>query len=355
MCGIAGVIRYGKTPITEEQIALLLVGNEHRGADATGIALQDFRGDVHILKADCPAWKFVKGKEYEDFIKKHLGEQTRVALMHTRGASQGNPRDGENNHPLYNGVSAVIHNGSIKNDDTLFKTMQLDRKAAADTDIIRAIVDKWGITPEGITNLNRMTGSMASAAVHPKYPGKVLLMRSGAPMTIASTPDQLLFASEKNTLHHALRPYVTRFGIPFQVHNTHPAFSVFPDHTAWILGEKGKEGHFHCKTLDGQYHEPWRKTYEEYSQRQEKFNREHEAKKFQVIDKRRPVIRGFMAAPASGDQIDLAWCTKCSRDWTIPAGADPTQFECNKANPIPGCGNKLVALPQNIEVVKNIH
>lgn len=313
------------------------------------MALQDEDGTVHVLKMDILAWRFVSSKEYDDFITKNLTDKTRVALLHTRGASQGTPRDMANNHPLYAGCGAVIHNGAIKNDHQLFGQLHLDRKADVDTDIIRAIVDKFGITTEAVNNLNRMSGSMASAAVHPNYPGKVLIMRSGAPLTLGSTKDMLMFASEKNTLHRAMRPCVERFGIPFQVHSSWTAFSPFPDHTAWILGDKGKEGHYHCKTLDGTYHEPWRRTYEDYGIRQERWNRESEAAKFRVEveieekDKKKRKGKNHMAAPVEPVE---AYCPNCKRDWVVPSGGDPYKFVCTKNNPNPGCGQRLAHKPK---------
>lgn len=335
---------------------MLLVGNEHRGNDATGMAVQLNSGHVHVLKSDIPAWKFVAHDMYKSFIEKHL-PNTRAVILHTRGASQGNPRDNNNNHPMFAGKAAVIHNGAIRNDHSLFTTLNLERKADTDTDIIRAIVDKYGITKEGVDNLNKMSGSMASAVFHPDFPGKMLLMRSGAPMTLGSTQDLFMFASEKNTLHRCMRPMVERFGVPFQVHSSWTAFAPMPDHTAWIMGDKGRESHHYLKTLDGQYNEPWRKTYEEYSSRQERFDREwkqkQEAGKVQVTDRRSgKKLKGHVAAMSEGE---FAWCARCNREWVIPIGADVKNFSCNKLNVKPGCGGDLIELPEQVKIARSVN
>ena len=61
MCGIAGIRKFGGTPITGEEIVLLLCSIEHRGQHATGIALENPDG-IHVFKAPEPAWKFTKSE-----------------------------------------------------------------------------------------------------------------------------------------------------------------------------------------------------------------------------------------------------------------------------------------------------
>src|SRR5690348_7450697 len=107
MCGIAGIRRFGSEPITEEQVALLLMAMEHRGNDATGILAQQPDGSVATAKEDVPAWKFCSGATFENFIGEHLKPDTICVLLHTRAATQGSPRDMKNNHPLFNGKVGV--------------------------------------------------------------------------------------------------------------------------------------------------------------------------------------------------------------------------------------------------------
>lgn len=319
MCGIAGIVKWGKLPISEEQIAMLLVDNEHRGNDASGIALQQQDGSINILKKDTPGWTLVCTEEYKKFIKEHLKADTQTALLHTRGASQGNPRDNNNNHPMYAGLSAIIHNGVIRNDHQMFDQLRLERKAETDSDIIRAVVDDRGITPAAINDLSRANGSGAIAAVHPEYPGKLLLIRSGNPLTLASNEDFFFFSSEKTTLHKACRPFVKRMGIWFQSQKTNVDFTNMVNDTGWIIGPKGLESHTPCKICVGAYVEPWRKTYEEYGKRQAKW------------DSR---INGF-----TEDTMKPAWCYKCKREWYIPIKGMYSQYTCDTDNG--GCGQML--------------
>ena len=105
----------------------------------------------------------------------NLEPDTVQVLVHTRAATKGSPRQNVNNHPMYAGSAAVVHNGVISNDDELFKTLKLDRKAETDSDILRAIVDEHGITPEGIEVLGKVKGSAAIACLSPDFPNKMLI------------------------------------------------------------------------------------------------------------------------------------------------------------------------------------
>lgn len=300
------------------------MGNEHRGNDASGIAIQQKDGSLNILKKDCPGWQLVTSDEYTKFIKEHLHADSRGVIVHARGASQGNPRDNNNNHPMYAGVSAVIHNGVIRNDNDMFNILKLDRKAATDSDIIRAIVDRFGVTEQAVKTLGKLSGSGAIAAFDPRYPGKLLLVRSGNPLTLASNDDFLYFSSEKATLHKACRPFVKRLGLWFHSQKTNVDFSTMANNTAYIIGKKGLEVRGECKICTGEYHEPWRKTYEEYGKRQEKWDNMAQVKPVGVSDT---------------TTMKSAYCYQCKKNWVIPKDALYSNYSCNKAEG--GCGGCL--------------
>ena len=247
MCGIAFIKRYGEEPITVDQIRWLLLSLEERGTHASGVALM--KGDeIEVYKADEPASEFVTSKAFESFIEKHLHEDTDIMTCHTRWVTQGDPRFNKNNHPMWNGVSAVVHNGCISNDDYLFSELKLERSCDTDSDIIRAIVDAEGIERGTIKTLNKLSGSCAAAIISRAHPGKLLVLRSGSPLFMAATEGQLLGASTKDALHLATRPWISRFGDYFQDNRTPAAFAAVPDNTARIYGPTGKEWHDQFKS-----------------------------------------------------------------------------------------------------------
>jgi asparagine synthetase B (glutamine-hydrolysing) len=306
LCGIAGIRKYGEKPIEEYMIRLLLTGLEHRGNDATGIALQNKKGDVYTLKQDVPAWSFVTSHAYEEWIEEHLNADAESVILHARAATKGSPRIAKNNHPLFNGCAAIVHNGKIENDDAVFSKLKLDRAADTDTDIVRAIIDRFGITPKAIEMLNEIRGSAAIAALSPEHPGKMLVGRSGSPLSLGSTDDFLFFASEKNTIHRAMKPVKERFGIMFQQQSLEMAFGPYPDNTLWILGPDGKEFHGELKSFWGTYKDPIRRVYVDYKQRQDDWTKKA-TPGVSVRTSYPPVL-----PKQDGDKILLS-CPKCQK------------------------------------------
>jgi asparagine synthetase B (glutamine-hydrolysing) len=331
MCGIAGIVRYGKMPILEEQISLLLVGNEHRGNDAAGLALSQADGTILVCKTDDPAWKFVKSEMYKKFIEEHLHDSTWAALCHTRAATKGNPRDNRNNHPIYAGLSAIIHNGILRNDDELFHKMSLGREAESDSDILRAILDKYGFTKKGCEALAEVNGSAAGAAFHIKYPGHILLFRSGAPMSLGSTGDYFMFASEKKTIYRAFRPYIQRWGMWFQMERANAAFAPMHEDTIWILGPKGYQAHHIFKAITGNYNDSSRQVYDGYKSRQSRFNLFSTRKTAE--EKNNPAIQSKTPV----DCIEVV-CQKCNKDDMVIPKEDKLEDYCCKYS---GCRGKL--------------
>jgi hypothetical protein len=337
MCGQAGVIKYGDKPIPEELVSLLLTGNEHRGNDATGMAILQADGSVDVFKDDEPAWKFVTSDEYKKWTEEFLVDDSWAVILHTRGATQGSPRDNKNNHPMYKGQGAIVHNGMIHNDDSLFFQMKFERGAETDSDLIRAFVDKFGITKDCIKEMNKIVGSMAGSAIHPDFPNRVLLYRSGSPMTLGSNEDFFVWSSEKNTIHRAMRPWLLRFGTYFQEQRPDIAFAPFPDDTAWIMSKDGLEFHDRLKTLRTTYQEPFRKTYEQYHERNTRWDNEE-------LRKKNVTQLASSTTSSSSKKWDKGYCIRCKRYWMIPKGEQPHNFRCEVGKK-KGCGDLLSELP----------
>lgn len=303
MCGIAGVRKFGSEPITQDQITILLCANERRGNHATGLALQNASGEIFVLKEDEPAWKFVSSKRYQDFLSEHLSEDTITFLGHTRLATKGDPNDNDNNHPLFTGNTAVVHNGCISNDDELFREHKYPRSGQVDSDILRAILDEKGFTKEGISALKKVNGSVALAAVSTKFPGKLILGRSGSPLVLASTPHQLVWSSEKAAIHMAMRPLTWRFGFPMQPNRTDLAWMTMNNESVYLLGDlrRGEDGAFENAL---EWHEGF-KTANYYT-----------APQYKVHDNYRNARKRWDYRD-DGKKPKAAWCTKCETWITI--------------------------------------
>lgn len=249
MCGIAGFYRMNpKVRIRDWQITMAANCLEYRGNDATGVALMDMKGKIRVLKNNDPAWKFTAGKEYKKFLADHLTEDTRIVLIHTRKWTKGSPYKNENNHPMFDGHGAIVHNGWVQNDDGLFTANKgkpgWKRSCETDSDAIRAVLDcAGGISKDTIKSMNLIEGVAAVGAIHPATPDKLLLLRDQNPIVIGATRDILMFASDKTTIHKSLKPWVRLHNIWMQVHAPDLSFVPMPNETGWIIGPDGFEAH----------------------------------------------------------------------------------------------------------------
>lgn len=234
MCGIAGVKRYGNEPISLSEIETLLCSLEIRGNHASGIAIQN-GADIVIHKMALPAWGFIKDPATIAFMKDHLAEDTDTVLLHTRFATVGNPNVNDNNHPMFDGKVALVHNGGIRNADTLFTDTKLPRYAATDSDILRALIAEHGFTASATRQLARCMGSAAIAAVSSDYPGQLFLGRSGNPLVVAHANDKLYFSSTLQSIQRAVRPWERHHGLFMRGPSRNFSYNFLHDHTAYIL------------------------------------------------------------------------------------------------------------------------
>jgi asparagine synthetase B (glutamine-hydrolysing) len=251
MCGIGGFYRYGDTPIDIEEAKSLLVQLEKRGTHATGLAVMYDNGDTVVYKKPVPAWQLVSEDDFDKFAAEHWRPDARIVLLHTRWFTVGNPNNNENNHPIHDGKGAIVHNGAVSNHHNQYHTLDIKRgKAETDSDVYRAIVDKHGITPEAVRTFDRLWGASAIAAIHPEYPGKMIVGRSGKPLVFGWNPKTKMFAfaSEKDILYMATKPVEAALGFFFGSNKTDYLFWTPPPDTAFIIGPGGKEWHGKMKT-----------------------------------------------------------------------------------------------------------
>jgi predicted glutamine amidotransferase/uncharacterized protein YbaR (Trm112 family) len=240
VCGICGIRRFGPEPISAEQLRVLLIGNERRGNQATGVAFQQMDGSVQVYKNDEPATRFVADPGFSKFLEEYLREDTLTVLGHTRAATKGHPSKNKNNHPMWDGKVALVHNGMVSNDDFLFGDLKYERSAETDSDIFRAILSANGLTTKAANVLNRICGSAAIAAVSTEYPGKLLLARSGNPIVLAtSDAHQLVWSSEKQPIYDSMRPWNRKPpGYWFRKGRADYDFANFPNESLWLISDK---------------------------------------------------------------------------------------------------------------------
>lgn len=298
MCGIAGVRKFGNTPITGEELVLLLCAIEHRGLHATGIALVT-DGTVRVMKAAVPAWNFTKSDEFHDFLTENLTETTEIALLHTRWYTTGSPEDNRNNHPMFDGETAIVHNGMISNHHMLFNNGKYDRSCETDSDIIRAIISEHGMDHKGLRELNKMAGSAAIACVSSKYPGKLLLARSGSPLVFgwSDDGDKLYWASEAQAITKAVHPFHNVRGTWVQDTKAIISIGSMPDDTAWLFGPEEIEFHHRFSTCS-YYRAP------DYSKGRESYHTKSRNWKREMRNRTVPTHTYYQHSPYRGPAVE---------------------------------------------------
>lgn len=278
MCGIAGIKRFTTEPITVTEIRLMLLGIEHRGNEATGIALVNPDGIVHVHKKDTPAWNFVKDDTTEKFLNDFLNPETKTVILHTRLATVGNPKKNENNHPMFADNVAVVHNGGISNHFSMFSSEQLKRNCDTDSDILRAILDRDGLTKKGIKNLNKLSGSAAIAAIATNHPELLLLGRSGSPIKYAICDEKLWWASEMDVVQKAVRPVRAIRGFWAREYRPNVSYFSMMDNSAYIVDDQGVQSRHEFSTC-AQYHAPTYNVRANFSRQQRKWHSDIESEK----------------------------------------------------------------------------
>lgn len=195
MCGIAGFAiapgDRGRLDIAGLTRALLL-GIEHRGKDATGVAFVSPSGRVRLAKRPEAASKFL-GK------RRGIGANAIVGLLHTRAATQGSPANPANNHPIAVGDVIGIHNGVLWNDGDIFDTLGTPRIAEVDSEAIFAALHHYD---DAGAALELVDGSYATAWVDVTDPTVLHVARGYAsPVVYLATKNgSVIFASTVSAL-----------------------------------------------------------------------------------------------------------------------------------------------------------
>lgn len=199
MCAIIGYVKGSKkleTDTLRGMMRRMFLAAQSRGRDATGYGFVKDK-NLYIKKAPGLAKDFVKYLEEVPFA------DVPIFIGHTRAATKGDPKDTENNHPIYSKDSgmAIVHNGQIWTK----KDLKTDGKC--DSELILRLIELRVEPYAGMKFADEnFHGGAAYALIGVDFPNTLYLFRRTNPITVAYIPklDLFLFASTKAIIEAGL-------------------------------------------------------------------------------------------------------------------------------------------------------
>lgn len=199
MCGIVGLITKAKNGFMYPQQKIfyqMLMADEVRGADATGVIGVENNGDFHIMKQADAAYEVINDIASSQ-MDKDMYQRGLAYIGHNRAKTVGVNKD-ENSHPfVVDKTFAMVHNGTLRNHDKLHKT-DVDSEALAK--VFKAAMDE----EDWKTALEKAIGTIQGAFAVVWYDQKrnqvCLLRNSERPLGMVTTNHSVLFGSEMGLL-----------------------------------------------------------------------------------------------------------------------------------------------------------
>lgn len=199
MCGICAVSRADRSSIPNINLFMRHASYaiESRGKHATGFAWRDRKARTWYAKSPGKA---------TDVSHTIDMSGARIAIGHTRYATQGKPEENSNNHPLVEENITLVHNGVVDNDWWIFRQLtDLERHNEVDSQAIACLLaypEEFGDDTPGSVLENNFEGDAALAWLDSESPDTLHLCRVlGRPMFIGHTrKGDLVMASTAEAL-----------------------------------------------------------------------------------------------------------------------------------------------------------
>ena len=228
MCGMTGFFCMGKQHPTAETLKQLLLVQTPRGTDACGMAFPE-AGQIHIRKESVKPEDFVKQVEpalWERLAKAPYG------LLHARNKTIGTIT-ADSNHPVHQWGWAVTHNGTIKNDDDLYKYYGEERFADVDTAAVPLVLKQGRNYEDSLRYLSLLDGTATMVILSASNVDRVALVRLGIyDLFLFYDPGTEILYWSSLTAAASCLPGITAGNILFT------AMSKLPENRVLILGPK---------------------------------------------------------------------------------------------------------------------
>lgn len=183
MCGLCGSFTQQGTVLSKRDrttrarvLEGLLVANQVRGTDSTGVAAIGFDGKYDLNKVAVHAAKYIQRPSVQSILR----TDAQIMLGHTRMTSMGNDVTDENAHPFVEGNVIGAHNGIINN------YMQLDRTVNVDSQAVFRLLDKHPDAYDYV--FSRVDGSCALTWWDARDPEAMFMVAHSNPLSVAIVP-----------------------------------------------------------------------------------------------------------------------------------------------------------------------
>jgi glucosamine 6-phosphate synthetase-like amidotransferase/phosphosugar isomerase protein len=188
MCGVFGFIsKDGRGPDLA-RLKRIATETQRRGHHAFGLAWLGGDGAIRTFKRPGP-------------VTANLGalDQCRgaaVLIGHCRWATHGDPQDNRNNHPHPTGRGWFVHNGVVQNHTSLAEKYRLTVRTQCDSEVLGLLMARFpGALGLRAARAAEMTeGRLAILGLWRK-PARLLIVRSGNPLSFGETNSGFYFAS----------------------------------------------------------------------------------------------------------------------------------------------------------------
>lgn len=238
MCGIVGIGFLGKLDRKEEiqrqevgqyLLTELLVETQTRGSDATGVGVVFDNGNYIGLKNGISAVDFITQNEDKDtsftglmnawsqFIHKPSQfRDAKIVMGHCRKSSVGHSYSNVNNHPIHIDPIIGVHNGTLQNDDIIFKNLGCKRNGQVDSEAIMHLMydntnkGKDPFTIEGLEDTaNKLEGAYTTLVSNSNNPYQLAFLRDDRPMEVCLIKklNMLVIISERPFMNKVLFRY----------------------------------------------------------------------------------------------------------------------------------------------------
>lgn len=201
MCGIAGFCVKAEDHIDARVLsAALLEGIIERGRDATGAAWYNGKkNEVRYTKAPYSAKTFATTR------LPLMPSGVKNVILHTRFATQGSPKNENNNHPIVVENLVGVHNGHIGNDNEILKAYPNHKRIGEVDSEAAFVMAKYDENP--LEAFGEIQGRAALAWIDGDRGRELNLARvTGSPLCVAQTPlGSTVFASTQSILEKAMK------------------------------------------------------------------------------------------------------------------------------------------------------